>query len=97
MNHVANIAEAVQIFRGGDEGLHLHLVGGEQIPPPAWMHAQCQDHWRRLRAAIGKLVACADFYRHLVQSLAETFAQGSQNRDIGQLSPSILVATLMPR
>ncbi len=65
LDHVANIPEAVAIFLGGNERVKLHPIRCDEVPPPARMDAQCQDHWRWLRAIVGNCVTGADCYRHL--------------------------------
>ena len=62
-DHVAEIAETVVIGVGGDGRIDLHAIPGDEVGNARRMHAQLQDHGRRLRAVIGNLVARTNFHR----------------------------------
>ena len=62
-DHVAEIAETVVIGVGGDGRTELHAIPGQKVGSAGRMHAQLQDHGRRLRAVIGNFVAGPNLHR----------------------------------
>ena len=61
-DHVAEISEGVVIGVGRDRRIDLQPVPADEIGLARRMHADLQDHRRRLRAVVGDLVARTDFH-----------------------------------
>src|ERR1700746_237181 len=69
VDNVAGIAETVAIAVGRDGRIELKAVRRYQIGNTRRMHAQHQDHGRRLRAAVGNLVAGLNLHRDYCDQL----------------------------
>ena len=62
---MAKIAEAVVIRVRNDGWIKPHPIQSHKVGKARRMDAQSKDHWRRLRAVIGNLVAGPDLHENL--------------------------------
>jgi hypothetical protein len=83
VDHVAEIAEAVAIGVGGDRRIEPHPIRRQQSAARR-MHAQRQDHRRRLRAVVGNFVAGANLHRKTLR-LAGTLANADPRMCAGSV------------
>ena len=84
VDHVAGVAEAVAIPVGGNERIEPHPIRREQVGNARGMHAQRQDHGRRLRTFVGNFVAGANLHHKTLRLAA--LASGVVSRSFDRRS-----------
>jgi hypothetical protein len=60
-DHVADVAVAVSVLSDRHMRLDAYEIESDEVPAPARVDAQSEDHGRGLRAVIGDPVTCPNF------------------------------------